>query len=36
MQRALEKAGFQACGRIRLVGGCEDGHLRIGFERKIY
>lgn len=36
MRRALGKAGFQACGEIRLVGGCEDGHLRIGFERKIY
>lgn len=33
MQRALEKAGFQACGHLRLVGGCEDGHLRIGFEK---
>lgn len=33
MQRALAKAGFQVCGKIRLVGGCEDGHLRIAFER---
>ena len=33
MQRALGKAGFEACGRIRLVGGCEDGNLRIGFEK---
>lgn len=33
MQRALEKAGFTACGKIRLVGGCEDGDLRIGFEK---
>lgn len=33
MQRALAKAGFQLCGRIHLKGGCEDGHLRIAFER---
>ncbi len=33
MQRALGKAGFTACGRIHLVGGCEDGHLRIAFEK---
>lgn len=33
MQRALEKAGFFACGNLRLVGGCEDGDLRIGFEK---
>lgn len=33
MQRALEKAGFKACGKLRLVGGCEDGDIRIGFEK---
>ena len=33
MQRALVKAGFVACGEIRLVGGCEDGDLRIAFEK---
>ncbi len=33
MQRALAKAGFQACGKIRLAGGCEDGDPRIGFEK---
>ncbi len=33
MQKALGKAGFQVCGKIWLVGGCEDGHLRIGFEK---
>ena len=33
MQRALDKAGFKACGRLRLVGGCEDGDVRIGFEK---
>ena len=33
MQRALIKAGFVACGEIRLVGGCEDGDLRIAFEK---
>lgn len=35
MQRALRKAGFEACGKIRLAGGCEDGDLRIGFEKKL-
>lgn len=33
MQHALKKAGFAACGTIHLVGGCEDGKARIGFER---
>ena len=33
MQRALKKAGFVPCGEIRLVGGCEDGDLRIEFEK---
>lgn len=33
MQRALIKAGFLACGEINLVGGCEDGDLRIAFEK---
>lgn len=33
MQRALKKAGFLPCGEIHLKGGCEDGDLRIGFER---
>ena len=33
MQHALKKAGFVACGEIRLVGGCEAGNVRIGFER---
>lgn len=33
MQRALAKAGFQACGEIRLAAGPEKGHVRIGFER---
>ena len=33
MQRALEKAGFLPCGNITLVGGCEDGDLRVAFER---
>ena len=35
MQKALGKAGFEACGEIRLAGGCEDGALRIGFEKKL-
>ncbi|WP_418539905.1 GNAT family N-acetyltransferase [Massilistercora timonensis] len=34
MQRALAKAGFVPCGQIRLKGGCEDGDLRIAFEKK--
>lgn len=33
MQHALKKAGFEPCGTIRLVGGCEDGDLRVAFER---
>lgn len=33
MQRALAKAGFQPCGKIHLKGGCEDGHLRIAYEK---
>lgn len=33
MQRALKKAGFVPCGEIHLVGGCEDGDLRIAFEK---
>lgn len=33
MQKALEKAGFMACGKIRLVGGCEEGAVRIAFEK---
>ncbi len=33
MQRALAKAGFVPCGEIRLVGGSENGDLRIAFEK---
>lgn len=33
MQRALQKAGFTPCGNIHLVGGCENGDLRIAFEK---
>ena len=33
MQHALKKAGFEPCVTIRLVGGCEDGDLRVAFER---
>ncbi len=33
MQRALAKAGFERCGEIRLSGGCEDGALRIAYEK---
>ncbi len=33
MIRSLEKAGFTQCGSIALVGGVEDGQLRIAFEK---
>lgn len=33
MQRALEKAGFLPCGTIILKGGCEDGDVRVAFEK---
>lgn len=33
MRRALEKAGFQHCGSITLVGGCENGDLRVAYEK---
>ncbi len=33
MNRALEKAGFRRCGQIHLVGGPEDGDLRVAYER---
>lgn len=32
MQRALLKAGFLPCGNITLVGGCENGDLRVAYE----
>lgn len=35
MQRALEKAGFTRCGEIALIGGPEDGDIRIAYEMKI-
>ena len=35
MQRALLKSGFELCGEITLVGGPEDGQLRIAFERLV-
>ena len=35
MRHALEKAGFLPCGNIILSGGCEDGDLRIAFERTL-
>lgn len=33
MMRSLSKAGFLECGFIRLVGGVEDGNIRIAFEK---
>ena len=33
MKKALQKAGFAHCGSIILKGGCEDGDLRIAFEK---
>ena len=32
MRHALEKAGFSYCGTIQLVGGPEDGGLRVGYQ----
>lgn len=33
MCRAVEKAGFEPCGIIRIKGGLEDGSPRLAFER---
>lgn len=33
MQRALEKSGYLRCGTLRLIGGAEDGGLRVGFQK---
>ena len=33
MLRAVAKAGFTRCGDIRIVGGSEDGDLRVAFEK---
>ena len=33
MKKALHKAGFIHCGSIILKGGCEDGDLRIAYEK---
>ena len=33
MQRALQKAGFQLCGKIRLAGGVDAGAIRLAYER---
>ena len=35
MQHALEKNGFTRCGIINLVGGAEDGCLRVGYEQLV-
>lgn len=35
MRRALEKAGFEYCGEIRLAEGAEQGDLRIAFEKEL-
>lgn len=32
MQRALDRAGFQRCGNIWLVGGSESGDHRVAYE----
>ena len=32
MRRAVEKAGFVFCGDIRIVGGSEDGGIRVAYE----
>ena len=31
----LRKNGFETCGTIRLVGGIEDGKLRIALEKPV-
>lgn len=36
MRRTLEKAGFTCCGVVRLVGGCEDGQLRVAYELLVH
>ena len=33
MLRAIAKAGFTRCGDIRIVGGSENGDLRVAFEK---
>lgn len=35
MQHALEKNGFTRCGIVNLVGGAEDGCLRVGYEQLV-
>ena len=35
MQHALEKNGFTRCGIVTLVGGAEDGCLRVGYEQLV-
>lgn len=35
MQRALEKSGYTACGTLRLIGGSEEGDLRLGYQKLI-
>lgn len=33
MQRAVEKQGFTCCGIIHLIGGEEDGDIRLAYEK---
>ena len=33
MQHVLERAGYQKCGVIRLIGGSEDGVPRLAYEK---
>lgn len=35
MRRAVEKAGFEPRGTIRLIGGPEDGAPRLAYERAV-
>ena len=35
MQHALNKAGYQLCGTIHLVGGSEHGAPRIGYQKML-
>ena len=35
MRAMLRKNGFETCGTIRLVGGVDDGALRIALEKLV-
>lgn len=35
MQKLLGKCGFHRCGEVHIVGGIEDGQMRVAFEKVI-